>query len=452
MDTEGYADLRRQLHARRDAIAGEWQRAIARTAFSPADPTTVRHALARLTGEAGELLTAEQFAPERAQDLGVALVALGYTAPEALRGTMRMLGRELSADLPSAQLAALQPRLAALLRELAFGFCAALRDMILAEQEDERRGQLAERRRIEAALRASEAQLRAVVGNLPIALLALDQTGSVTVAEGRGLAALGLVREEAIGRSAFDLFAAEPILVGELRRALAGEECAAVVTLGELVVEARHTPLRDEEGAIVGAIAVALDITARVRAEERLRAVVGHAPIVLFVLDPRGTVTLSVGQGLAALHRRPDETPVGHSIFEVYRDTPTVLDHARRALTGEAFIARTIIDGATYETYYLPLRATDGTLTGVLGVGTDITARARAEAALRRREARLSATEEALLPLLVRADLTTYRQVGAPLGLRPERVRDLVKSIAAKLGVESERDVVSAAIRERELL
>jgi len=452
MDTGGRAARRQQLHARRDASAGEWQRAVARTAFSPADPATVGRALARLLDEAGDVLSAEQFVPERAQELGAALVALGYAAPKALRGTLRTLGRELSADLPPAQLAALQPRLAALLRELAVGFCAALRDTILAEQEDERRGQLAERRRIEAALRASEAQLRAVVGNLPIALLALDRAGNITVAEGRGLAALGLTREGAIGRSAFDLFATEPILVGELRRALAGEERAAVVTLGALTIEARHTPLRDEGGAIVGAIMVSLDVTARAHAEERLRAVVGHAPIVLFALDPRGTVTLSVGQGLAALHRRPDETPVGHSIFEVYRDTPMVLDHARRALAGEAFIARTTVADATYETCYLPLRATDGTLTGVLGVGTDITARARAEAALRRREARLSATEEALLPLLVRADLRTYREVGAPLGLGSERVRDLVKSIAAKLGVESERDVVSAAIRERELL
>lgn len=340
MDTEGRADLRRQLHARRDAIAGEWQRAVARTAFSPADPATVGRELARLTDEAGELLTAETLIPERAQDLGSALVALGFAAPEALRGTLQTLGRELPADVPADQLAALQPRLAALLRELAVGFCAALRDTILAEQEDERRGQLTERRRIEAALRASEARLRAVVGNLPVALLALDRAGTITVAEGRGLAALGLTREEAVGRSACDLFAAELILVGELRRALAGEERAAVVTLGALVIEARHTPLRDETGAVVGAIAVALDITVRARAEERLRAVVGHAPIVLFALDPHGTFTLSVGRGLAALHRRPDETPVGRSIFEVYRDAPTVLDHARRALTGEAFTAR----------------------------------------------------------------------------------------------------------------
>ncbi len=452
MDAEGRAALRQRLHARRSEIAGQWQRAIARTAFSPMDPATVGCELAGLADETGELLTAETLIPERAQDLGAALVALGYAAPETLRGTLQTLGREINADLSPAQRDALQPRLAALLREVAVGFCAALRDTILAEQETERRGQLAERRRVEATLQASETRLRAVTGNLPIALLALDCRGIVTLADGTGLAALGLTPVTAIGRPVAELLAAAPTLAKDASSALAGADTMTVATIGAVVVEVRHAPLRDVSGAIVGAIAVALDITARARAEEQLRAVVGHAPIVLFALDHHGTFTLSAGQGLAALHRLPGETPVGHSIFEVYRDVPPVLNHARRALAGETFIARTAVGDATYETHYLPLRAADGTLTGVLGVGTDITARARAEAALRRREARLSATEEALLPLLVRTDLRTYREVGAPLGLGPERVRDFVRSIAGKLNVASERDAVIATIRERELL
>ena len=445
MDAEDRAALRRRLHARRDAIAGHWRRAIARTGFAPADPAAVAGELARLADDAGELLAAEALIPERAQDLGAALVALGYAAPEALRGTLQTLGRELPADLPPTQLVALQPRLLALLREVAVGFCVAQREAILADQEAERRGQLAERRRVEA-------QLRAVVGSLPIALLALDCQGVVTLADGTGLAALGLTREEAVGRSAFALFATVPILVQNLRHALAGEERTVVVTLGELVLEVRPTPLHGEGGAIVGALGVALDITAHQRAEERLRAILRHAPIALFTLDRHGIITLSAGQGLAALHRRPDEAPVGRSIFELYHHAPAVLDHARRALGGEAFTACAVVGDATYETHFLPLRSADGTLTGVLGVGTDITARARAERALRRREARLSATEEALLPLLARSDLATYRQVGAPRGLGPGRVRDLVKSLAVKLGVESERWAVVAALREGELL
>jgi len=217
-------------------------------------------------------------------------------------------------------------------------------------------------------------------------------------------------------------------------------------------VEVRHTPLCDEAGAIIGALGIALDVTARRRAEERLGLVIGHAPIVLFALDPRGTITLSEGQGLAALRHRPGETMVGRSIFEVYRDAPAVLDHARRALGGEAFTATTRVLGATFETYFAPLRDADGALAGAIGVALDITARARAEREARRHEARLSATEETLLPLLAHADLATYRQVGAPLGLDQDRVRDLVRSIAGKLDVGARREVVVAALHDRGLL
>jgi len=95
------------------------------------------------------------------------------------------------------------------------------------------------------------------------------------------------------------------------------------------------------------------------------------------------------------------------------------------------------IADATYETHYLPLRGADRTLAGVLGVGTSITERAR--------------TEVALLPLLARADLPTYPPGRCPLSLVPERVRDLVKNLAAKLGVGGRWSVVAAA-RERGLL
>lgn len=445
MDAEERAALHYSLHERREVIATQWQRAIARTGFAPTDPADVTDTLIRLVEEVGDILTAEGFAPERAQDLGTALVALGYTAPETLRGTAQTLARELPSGLSSAQLPALQPRLTALLREVSVGFCAAMREAILAEQEIQRRTELAERRRIEA-------RLRAVTGHLPVALFALDRAGIVVMADGRELAALGLTAAAVEGRPIADLFAGVSTLVKDAGRALAGEDTTTVAAVGEVVIEVRHTPLRDEAGAIVGAIGVALDITARRHAEEQLQTVLHHAPIALFVLDRVGTITLSEGRGLAVLRRRRGETTVGRSIFDVYHEEPMILRDLHRALAGEAFVTRTVVGDVTYETHYVPLRDADGASAGVLGVGTDITARARAEAALRRREARLSATEEALLPLLARADLVTYRQVGASLGFGPERVRDLVKSIAAKLGVESARAVVVAAIRDCELL
>jgi len=284
-----------------------------------------------------------------------------------------VLGAELTAEVPPEALRMLQPRLAALLGAVAHGYYAAARAAILAEQEAARAPLLAEQRRSEAALRASEARLRAVVTNSPVVIFALDRDGVFTLAEGQGLAALGLTPEAIVGRPVEERFAAVPALAREVRRALAGQDCTAIAEVAGVVLEARHTPVRDETGAIVGVIGVATDITARRRAEERLHAVITNAPVVLFAFDPGGTVTLLEGRGLAPLGLRGDEI-VGRSLFDLYRDAPTVLANVRRALGGEAFDAIVEIAGVAFETRYAPFRDAAGAVAGVIGVATDVTA------------------------------------------------------------------------------
>ena len=138
------------------------------------------------------------------------------------------------------------------------------------------------RRAADAALRASEARLQAVVTNLPVLVFALDPAGIVTFAAGKGLATLGLMPTVIVGQAVDILLADAPTLARDTRRALAGEECVAVATLGGVTLEARHTPVRDATGAVIGAIGVAIDVTARARAEAerdeaRRRLLVGHA-------------------------------------------------------------------------------------------------------------------------------------------------------------------------------
>jgi len=120
-------------------------------------------------------------------------------------------------------------------------------------------------------------------------------------------------------------------------------------------------------------------------AETRLCTVLSHVPIVLFALDPQGRFILGAGRGLDALGLHPT-THIGESIFDVYRDVPEVLEHARRAITGEAFTTRsTLPSGAetlTYETRYTPVFDEEGKLTQIIGVAYDITDRERAEQAL----------------------------------------------------------------------
>ncbi len=127
------------------------------------------------------------------------------------------------------------------------------------------------RRRAEAALAESHAMLRAVIGSAPIVLWALDRDGVFTLSEGKGLDALGLRPGEVVGRSAFDVYRDVPSIVAHTRRALAGEASTEIHAVGLLHFESWYSALRDADGAITGAIGVAIDVTERTRLEAQLR-------------------------------------------------------------------------------------------------------------------------------------------------------------------------------------
>jgi len=115
--------------------------------------------------------------------------------------------------------------------------------------------------------------------------------------------------------------------------------------------------------------------------EERLRTVVANAPLILFTIDPAGVYTMSDGAGLAALGREPGAV-VGRSVFDVYRDQPALLDDTRRALAGTPVTFPSHVHGAVFDNHLTPLHDAQGRLISVIGVSTNITERARAEAAL----------------------------------------------------------------------
>jgi PAS domain S-box-containing protein len=126
------------------------------------------------------------------------------------------------------------------------------------------------RKRLEEALRESEARVRTVVSGAPIILFAVDHAGVITLSEGKGLAALGLTPGEAVGRSVFDLYRDMAQIRENIQRALAGEEFIALVEINNLVFETRYAPLCSHKGEVTGVIGVAMDITER-QAIERMK-------------------------------------------------------------------------------------------------------------------------------------------------------------------------------------
>ncbi|HEY5291796.1 MAG TPA: ABC transporter substrate binding protein, partial [Burkholderiales bacterium] len=121
---------------------------------------------------------------------------------------------------------------------------------------------------------------------------------------------------------------------------------------------------------------------------EQLRIVIEGFPVVLWAVDREGVFTLSRGAGLKPLGLAADEV-VGKSLFEVYRDTPTIIEDTRRALAGESHVSTNWVGALAFETHYAPLRDARGAVIGATGVSTDVTERKRTDEALRLSDQRL---------------------------------------------------------------
>lgn len=127
------------------------------------------------------------------------------------------------------------------------------------------------RRRVEKALRDSEQRLRAVLTSLPVLVVAYDRDKVCTIAEGRGLAALGLRPDEVVGARLDELVAGEPQVRECVIAALDGVVGTSTLHAGSRVLDTYHSPLRGDGGAIIGGLAVAVDVTERHRMQEALR-------------------------------------------------------------------------------------------------------------------------------------------------------------------------------------
>ena len=132
----------------------------------------------------------------------------------------------------------------------------------------------------------------------------------------------------------------------------------------------------------VGSLAEEALLERERRTAERLRAVISTVPIVLWAIDRDGRVTLSEGNLLHKIGLEPGQV-VGRSIFSLYQDMPEVLEFTRAALRGDSPAWTIAIHGTTFSGCYTPLRNAAGTVTGAIGVATDVSERTQLEQKLR---------------------------------------------------------------------
>jgi len=258
-----------------------------------------------------------------------------------------------------------------------------------------------ERARVEDALRSSEEHFRSLTENASDIVTILGDDGILRYVSPSVQRLLGYSMNDLLGRNAFEFM--HPDDLSPVMEALAdaiekpGTTHSATFRFKHSdgswsVLESIGQARLDQPNAY-SVIVNSRDITERIRQEEilqaskqRLRTVVAGSPVILFSLDPKGVFTLAEGKGLHSLGVRPGML-LGKSFFELLGDVPQAIDGVRRALAGESITATVELFGFEFEAQYSPVRERDGSISGVVGVATDITERRRAEQAARRADA-----------------------------------------------------------------
>ncbi|HZI22598.1 MAG TPA: PAS domain S-box protein [Gemmatimonadales bacterium] len=319
-----------------------------------------------------------------------------------------------------------------------------------------------DRGRTEDALRRSEEHFRSLIENASDIVTIVGENGVFRYASPSVERVLGYAPLDLLERSAFDYVHVDDIpRVGEaLARAIQQPTTPQTARFRFRardgtwrVLEAVGQARMDGSG-FAHLIVNARDVTERLRQEralrenkERLRTVISGAPLVLFALDRHAVFTMVEGRGLDALGLRPGLL-IGRSAFELYADLPQALADVRRALAGETFSSTVEVFGVVFESWYSPVRDPGGAVAGVIGVGTDITERCRAEEALRR-------SEESHRALVQHAAYGIYRSSldGRFLTVNPALVRMLGYEAAEELlGVDLETQVYFDPEQRRKIL
>jgi PAS domain S-box-containing protein len=285
------------------------------------------------------------------------------------------------------------------------------RPLILAITRD-----ITEHKRAEEALATQRRLFETVLTQVPDGIVIRDAAGRLVFAnpaakrdarvppEGTGLAqALGLWGETRDAGGHVIPVAEWPIsaaLRGELRCA----EWHRVRPDGQpYVVLNSATPLRDDSGVILGAVAVTTDITERKRAEAALvgqrrlfETILEQAADGIVVRDATGRVTFANALARRWAYRSPDGTTLEEAALvwgatTTRRGDPIPVEEwpIRRALRGETMIGvefHRVTPGGhplVLTTSAAPLRGTQGELLGAVAILTDITARTAMEDRLR---------------------------------------------------------------------
>ena len=253
-----------------------------------------------------------------------------------------------------------------------------------------------DRRRSEDALRRSAAYYRALTAAAQDHIFVINDRDRIEYVNQAAAEQLRTTPERVIGRLRTEIF---PPDVAERQ----GANLRKVISEGKPVyVEARTmylnrevwlstwlAPVVDDTGNVTAVLGLSRDFSARKRiedelraAEQRLRVVLSHLPLVVWATDRTGAATFCAGQALQMIGATAEDFS-GKLFSDV--DVPpfsALAEHVRRALAGDVHSSRIEVDDLTFEGWSVPLRDDKQQITGATGVIVDITERRRLETEL----------------------------------------------------------------------
>ncbi|MFN3428401.1 MAG: ATP-binding protein [Candidatus Sericytochromatia bacterium] len=253
------------------------------------------------------------------------------------------------------------------------------------------------RQRAEAAARRQEALLRYVVANVPVTLFATDAEGRLLLIEGRSQNDGWALNADAIGQPLQTVLTGHPQLIEAFEGALHGTPRRELLSLDGQAFDIWFEPQVDA-ALVTGVIAVATDITERMRAQEALSR--NHAEMqAIFEATVDGVLLVDEHQRLRGHNQRfvamwnlsQDEVSAydapelfriiasrvhEHTAIEPERERPSVRGETTRWDEYE------LRDGRTIEQYAARAVSQDGALYGNVWYFRDVSRRKRLERSL----------------------------------------------------------------------
>jgi len=276
---------------------------------------------------------------------------------------------------------------------------------------------ITERKRADEALLKSESRLRSIVQTALNVIIVLSPDHRILEFNPEAERVYGRRRAEVLGKDYFDLFLPQDLwktVDDDLRMVMAGKETRGFENTisaadgGRRIMIWNVSRLDDAAGQAIGIVAIGHDVTDQRRAEETLRHkeqllrnVMEALPVGVWVIDREGKI---ISGNEAGKRIWVGAKYVGIDQFGEYKgwwaDTgkpiaPEEWAVARAVRKGETSLNEVIdiqcFDGMrkTILNSAIPLRGSEGEITGAFIVNQDITEQRRAEAALRDSEARL---------------------------------------------------------------